>query len=335
MIMEERAFIRHVQEAVGGSPGGADLLKALGDDCAVLAAGGGHGQEVQLITTDTLVAGVHFDLSFHPLKLLGRKAAAVNISDIAAMGGTPRFAQLSVTLCPALGDQGLADFMTGFLACCQEHGVTLTGGDTVSGQEASFTVTMLGEMAAAAVCYRHGGQSGDEVWVSGQLGSAAAGLALLQQGRGGLERFAALYAAHLDPVPQVPLGQLLARSSWVTAMQDISDGLATDLAHLAAASGLAAQVEADLLPLAPELIEAAALCQADHLDWGLRGGEDFQLLFTTPPGQGALLAVQAREELGLKLRQVGRLKPGSGVFLRRPGAKSEEISYQGYEHGSG
>ncbi len=320
----ERSFIQRIREANRGQA--ADLVTVIGDDCAVIRK---NEQDVQLLTTDTLVEGVHFDLAFHSPYDLGRKVAAVNISDIAAMGGTPRFAQLSVALSPSLDSQALDSFMTGFLKICQEHGVILTGGDTVSAPCATFTVTLLGEMRASQVIYRNQGQVGDDVWVSGTLGGAAAGLALLQKGLGLDPHFSALYKAHLDPQPQVALGQYLAGSCLVHAMQDISDGVATDLAHLCTASGLAAEIDPDLLPMPEGLATAAQLCAVEPQHWALSGGEDYQLLFALAPASGAEVSRGAAKN-GLNLTRIGRLQAGTGVRL----VNGQEISYQGYEHGA-
>ena len=328
-MVTERLFIEQLRGRQQDAHG--RLLKAIGDDCAVLVK---DEKQVQLLTTDTLVEGVHFDLSFHPWTQLGRKIAAVNISDIAAMGGQPLYGQLSVALSPSIPEQGLQQLMDGFLTMCQHYGVALSGGDTVSSPCASFTVTLLGEMAKDKLLLRSGAKAGDELWVSGPLGLAAGGLALLQQGHERQQRFNPLYQAHLDPTPRLELGRFLADTGQVTAMQDISDGLATDLAHLCQASGVAGHIEAASLPLRRELEEAAQLCSARALDWALRGGEDFELLLSVPAGAGESLAAQAASSCQLQLSRIGVLEEGSGVWLH-DGARRQEISYQGYEHGVG
>jgi thiamine-monophosphate kinase len=322
----ERAFIRGVTAlAAGQAPG---LVKGIGDDCAVLVK---EGDQVLLVTTDTLVAGVHFDLRWHPLHLLGRKAAAVNLSDIAAMGGVPRYALLSAALSPELAEEGLQCFMEGFVEMLREHDVLLVGGDTVAASCPTFSITLLGEMAGAEVCYRSAAREGDEVWVSGVLGEAAAGLALCRQQAAVPPHLAALVQAHLNPQPRLALGRWLAASGEVHAMMDISDGLATDLAHICTASGLAALVAGRQLPLSTALREAAALLGHDPRQWALCGGEDYELLFTVAAGAGAALARRVRADLGLEMRCVGRMILGDGVFLEEEGRR-RPISYQGYEH---
>lgn len=326
MSGSERAFISAVAAlAAGQAPG---LIKGIGDDCAVLAK---DGDQVLLVTTDTLVAGVHFDLRWHPLHLLGRKAAAVNLSDIAAMGGVPRYALLSAALSAEMSEEGLQSFMAGFVEMLREHAVVLVGGDTVAAPCPTFSITVLGEMAGAEVCYRSAAREGDEVWVSGLLGEAAAGLALCRQPAAVPDRLAGLVQAHLNPQPRLALGRLLAASGQVHAMMDLSDGLATDLAHIGAASGLAALVVGRQLPLSAALRQAAVVLDHDPHHWALCGGEDYELLFTVAAGTGADLARRVWTELGLKLSCVGRMISGAGVMLEEDGLQ-RPISYQGYEH---
>jgi thiamine-monophosphate kinase len=326
MISSELAFIQGVAAQAGGQSQG--LIKGIGDDCAVLKK---NTTEVLLVTTDTLVADVHFNLKWHPPHLLGRKAAAVNLSDIAGMGGVARYALLSAALSSQLGEDGLQKFMDGFMEMLSEHDVILVGGDTVAAAQPTFTVTVLGEMAASQVCYRSAAKEGDEVWVSGMLGEAAAGLALCQAGGQVAEQFASLVQAHLDPQPRLALGRLLAASDHVHAMMDLSDGLATDLAHICKASGLAAQVDSHKLPLSATIKKAGALCGHDPQAWALSGGEDYELLFTVAPGAGEALAAQVKAELGIELSAVGRMTAGHGVMLLEDG-QCRQISYQGYEH---
>jgi thiamine-monophosphate kinase len=322
----EREIIARIRQAAGSSH---DLLVGIGDDCAVYKTAPGR---VSLVTTDTMVEGVHFDVRWHPPFALGRKAGSVNISDIAAMGGLPRFALLSLALAPAVGSRWLAEFMAGFLAVLAEHGVVLIGGDTVqSGQASVLSVTILGEMDEAELLTRKGARPGDLVLVSGFLGEAAAGLALCRVGLHLEPAWQPLVAAHLDPVPQVNLGRVLAASGLVHAMQDVSDGLATDLAHICAESGMGAVVDAGRIPISPITHKAAGVCAHSALEWALSGGEDYQLLFTVDERQLAALRGLVREKTGRELHQVGRIVEGRGVFLEEAGQR-REISYQGYEH---
>jgi thiamine-monophosphate kinase len=321
---------RHIIEAIARQSGGGspDLIKGIGDDCAVVRRGGGV---VELWTTDALVEGVHFDLAWHPPRLLGRKAANVNISDIGAMGGTPRFALLTLGL-PAACDRRLLDELTaGFLEALAAHAAVLVGGDTVcSGERLMLSVTVCGEMEERHVRYRAAARPGDLVWVSGPLGDAACGLALCRLGRQAEAAYQPLCRAHLDPAPRVRLGRLLAQSGLVHAMMDISDGLATDLAHICKASGAGAEIMAAEVPLSVELQRAAAELRLDPLELALQGGEDYQLVFTAPAQNGAALRHLCLEA-GAEIVCVGRMEAGEGVTLRQDGER-RDITFRGYEH---
>lgn len=329
-MLSERGLIARLraEAAAGETP---DLLRGIGDDCAVFRQAG--SEMVSLVTTDTLVEGVHFDRRWHRPHLLGRKAVAVNMSDIAAMGGTPRFALLSLAAPPATEPIWLDGVLAGFLESVREYGALLIGGDTVkSGYELMLSVTVVGEAPAMEVCYRAGAQPGDVVLVSGFLGQAAAGLILCQQGRQQENAaWQSLVAAHCDPKAQVDLGRLLAESGLVHAMMDLSDGLATDLAHLCAESGVGAEIDSVALPLSGELRQAAAACQGDPLVWAISGGEDYQLVFTCAAADADILRELARQRLGLILSPVGRIVAGQGVVLL-DGSGCHDISYQGYDH---
>jgi thiamine-monophosphate kinase len=249
------------------------------------------------------------------------------------MGGQPRFALLSLAF-PGSAPAWLDDFLAGFHEMLHEYGVHLLGGDTVkSSNDLSITVTIIGEAAEDAVCYRSGAQNGDLVFVSGHLGNAAAGLSLCLAGLAAdaSGQWQELLTAHLDPQPLVQLGRILAESGLVHAMMDISDGLATDLAHICAESGTGAEIARQDLPVSEELKAAAAKLKKPALAWILKGGEDYQLLFTVPPEQEQGLRNLVRDKNGREIFCIGKITAGRGVFLS-DGLSSEEVSYQGYDH---
>ena len=328
-LQSERDIIAHVASLLK-LPGDSELVKGIGDDCAVLRK---DSRNCFLLTTDTLVEGVHFDLAWHPPFLLGKKTAAVNLSDIAAMGGEPRFALLNLAF-PAAAPAWFDEFLDGFLAMLAEHGVILVGGDTVkSSSHCSITVTVIGEAARDNVTYRSGAVKGDLVFVSGTLGRAAAGLALCRAGldRKAPQRWEEPVRAHLAPEPRLRLGRILAASGLVHAMLDISDGLATDLAHLCEESATGAEVDGDSLPVSREVADAAAELKVGVRDWALGGGEDYQLLFTAAPEHANALRQLVREKNEGEIFAVGRIVAGRDVFLR-DGTKRTAITFQGYDH---
>jgi thiamine-monophosphate kinase len=326
--MNELEIIEHIRQMSGKSADG--LLIGIGDDCAVIEKGGGM---VWLLTMDTLIESVHFRRDWHPPELLGRKAVAVNVSDIAAMGGSPRFVLLSLGL-PAGFDPAWAKrLMQGITDACGSQGCLLIGGDTVCSLErVSLTLTVIGEMAQEQVVYRHGAKTGDTVFVSGPLGWSAGGLALLEAGKTLADaEWRQLILAHLDPQPRVALGQFLAQTGLVHAMMDMSDGLATDLAQICKASGVGAVIEAELLPGGRGLAAAAELLNKDALRWMLSGGEDYELLFTAAEADSEKLR-QAAAELGWTIWPAGVIQAGRQVALRRGGRIEENISFQGFDH---
>lgn len=325
----ERGIIEYIRGLLQ-VPAGSNVIKGIGDDCAVLRK---EGDDCFLVTTDTLIAGVHFDLAWHSPFLLGRKCGAVNISDVAAMGGKPRFALLSLAF-PGAAPAWLDDFLAGFLGMLKEHDTFLVGGDTVkSASDISFTVTVIGEAAENVIRYRSGAVENDLVFVSGCLGNAAGGLALCRAHASAAvdSRWKQLCSAHLDPSPQVQLGRIMAESGLVHAMMDISDGLATDLAHICTVSGTGAEIVRENIPLAPMLETAAGTLQTDVLEWALKGGEDYELLFTVAPEHEQELRRLIATRTGREIYHVGRIIAGQGVYLCSDGER-KEISYQGYDH---
>ena len=327
-MISERELIAKIQAAAGE---GLGVLKGIGDDCAVFA---GKGVDVlSLVSVDTLIEGVHFDLGWHPPEQLGRKAAAVNISDIAAMGGRATFMLLSIAAPASTPEPWLDDFMTGFLAELGQYQIVLIGGDTVASPKGlSFSVTVIGEVEAGRQIYRSGASAGDLIMVSGCLGDAALGLEICRTKRFDLqEAWPELVASHLTPLPELELGRLLANSGLVTAMMDMSDGLATDLAHLCECSGLGAEVAAAALPVSDAAQQVAKALDMDVWRGVVSGGEDYRLLFTCPPDAEKELRQLIHEKLGRQLFRIGKMMPDSGVYLYVKGQKSK-IDYQGYEH---
>lgn len=328
MSLTEEEIIRLVASLAGrDSPG---LIQGMGDDCAVVEIGG----EKICVTTDMLVEGVHFDLSYLSPRDLGWRAMAANLSDLAAMGATPCWGFLSLGL-----KQGPdRDFVQGIIAGLDElgkkHGLVLAGGDTVAAPVTVLNLCLMGRAESLGPVLRAGARAGDAICVTGRLGSSAAGLAWLQGGgRPDDPRYAPLVQAHARPLPRLAAGTALAASGRVHAMMDISDGLASDLSRLCAASGAGAKVSAAALPISAEARRLARDKGADPLDWALCGGEDFELLFTCGPEDvKALAEAVARAEPGLDVTQVGSIVSGSGVSLLSPDNTEKDITMAGYDH---
>jgi len=322
----ERALVALVRERVRPAP--AWVAVGPGDDAAVVAP---ERNALEVLTTDALVEGVHFDRAFVPPDAIGHRALAVNLSDLAAMGAAPRSALLSLVLPPGLP---LADFtaiLDGFDALARAHGVALLGGNiTRSPGPLVIDVTAIGSVRPRRVLTRGGARPGDEVWVSGDIGAAAAGLQSLAAGEPGSPDMAACRAAFLRPRPRVRLGALLGRNRAATSCIDLSDGLADGLHQIAASSGAGVEVDGRSVPILPA---ASAWFEArgkDPLLEAAAGGDDYELLFTVgPKGRGAFSAVR-RQAGGVRLTRIGVVRAGSGVSLRRGGAAEPLPS--GFEH---
>jgi len=324
----ERALIGALNRRFGPPPPG--VILGIGDDCAALAL---EGPDYLLWTVDTLVEGVHFDLAFTSLEQLGWKALAVNLSDIAAMGGEPRYALLSLGWPPRRDRSQALSLADGLARAAREFGAAIIGGDTVASPVGlTLTVTLTGVVPAGQMVRRSGARPGDLVYVTGVLGEAAAGLEVLKRGLA-LDRDLreALVEAHLAPRPQLKAGRLLAREGLATAMIDVSDGVATDLSHLCQASSVGARIEAAAVPVSPRLKAAAPRLGLDPLRLALTGGEDYQLLFTSPPQAAPSLAL-AFSRAGLAPpRALGEITAAPGVLLVTA-AGEQDISWQGYDH---
>lgn len=330
--MNERRIIELLgSQAAGETP---DLLRGIGDDCAVIRKDRHHSW---LVTMDTLVETVHFDRSWHPPEKLGRKVISVNVSDIAAMGGTPYFIFLSLGLPSDFEVRWLKRFSRGLADACREYGCFLAGGDTVrSPSGVLVTVTVLGEMLTSRVVMRDGARVGDIVWVSGRPGRAAAGLELCRRGRGNDSVYAELIEAHLNPRPRLQLGRMLAQGRLVHAMMDLSDGLATDLAHICTLSGVGAVIDPNGFAADRSLAAAAGMLGRDPLQWTLTGGEDYELVFTAAHRKTPAIAGLAAS-LAIPAAPIGRIDDKQGVRIRRVGeGKSHgdeiDITFSGYDH---
>lgn len=323
----ERELLAELQRLFGPPP--AEVILGIGDDCAVLP---GRPGEYLLWTVDSQVEGIHFDRRYTSWRQLGRKALAVNLSDIAAMGGEPWVALVSLLWDPRRDLGSALEVAAGIQETAARYQVAVVGGDTArSPGPITVTITLLGRVPREELCRRDGARPGDSIYVTGPLGLAAAALAALQTDLALPEEVAGpLQAALLEPQPQLAAGRLLARQHFATALIDLSDGVAADLGHLCRLSGVGAVVFADRVPVPPAVTLVARRLARRPLDLALRGGEDYQLLFTAAPQQEAAL-MAAFAAAGLPLPTViGAIVPGSGVRLRFP--DHEEELTGGFDH---
>ena len=302
----------------------------LTDDVALIEAGEGRQWA---ITTDAIVAGVHF-FADDPADLIARKLIRVNLSDLAAKGAEPRFLLLAACFPADVTSAWLDRFGDGLRSDCAEYGVALIGGDTVATPgPLTLSLTALGLVARNTALLRSNARSGDTVWVSGFLGDAALGLLVARGGATGLTPAHAEYLLNRYrlPQPRLALGRRL--HGVAHAAMDISDGLLGDLDHICQASGLAAIVEAASLPrsAAAEAAIAAGLADISAI---AGGGDDYELLFTAPSSADAALR-QMSAELGLELTRIGRMLSGSGVTMVDADGREITPAVRGYRHFSG
>jgi thiamine-monophosphate kinase len=283
----------------------AGLVLGIGDDCAVFRPRG--SAEDLLFTTDLLVEGAHYLRSTHTAEDVGWKALARGLSDIAAMGGEPRFCLVSLALAPWQNDAWIDGFYRGLLRLARRERTPLAGGDLGHAALAMCDIVVCGAVPRGKALLRGGARAGDAIYVSGALGGSALGLA-----RGPGRRRDAAWKRHARPEPRLALGRFLRERVRATAAMDLSDGLSLDLRRLATESGVSAEIEA------PPRFRGASLDQALH------GGEDYELLFTAP----ARTRVPAEFE-GVPLARIGTLRKG------RPGdvtLDGEPLPPLGYDH---
>lgn len=304
------------------------VIVGIGDDAAVFKSTPG---QFQLVTTDMLVEKVHFDLTTSSAWQLGYKAIGVNLSDIAAMGGIPRHVVVSIALPKKLSVDFVVNLYDGMKAICREFDVNIVGGDTVSSPHGLIiNVTVMGEVEPSRLQRRSGARAGELIIVTGTLGDSGCGLDLLAKGNWEEYDFGpSLVAKHLIPKPQVRIGSLLAGLG-STSMNDVSDGLASEVNEIAIASQVGMRIYEEQIPLSPEIKAAAFLFDKSPVQYALYGGEDYQLVFTIPP-EGFKGLVQAN--IGTALTVVGEVVgKEQGIMLVHKEGHISKLEAKGYNH---
>jgi thiamine-monophosphate kinase len=334
----EHRVIELVRSLVPASPSWVQI--GIGDDAAVVEP---ERNRLEVLTTDVVIEGVHFDRAFCDPASIGHKALAVNLSDLAAMGAAPRAALLSLGLPGSLPFADLEVMLRALVDLAAQHKVTLIGGNVARSPGPLFLdVTVTGTVKRRRVLTRDGGRVGDALYVTGSLGAAAAGLAWLRRERqeGASEAVEDAVARFLKPQPRMRFGLIAGRTRAASACMDLSDGLADAVRQLARASGTGAVIEAEALPVHPGAAEilsgesndsedAAAPLKAGLLKAALSGGEDYELLLAVSRrSMRRFLAVQRLT--GLPVTRIGTLTAGGDLVLRREGI--DEPLPAGFEH---
>jgi thiamine-monophosphate kinase len=316
--LSEKKLIARVRRNIGRLAGKRGLVTGIGDDCAVLRIPSGHET---LVTTDFSLEGIHFRRDWHPPGVVGHRCLTRGLSDIAAMGGEPVAAFLSLALPAKLPQRWVDGFLEGFLELGRKSGVPLAGGDTAESPSGILAdIVVVGSVPRGKAILRSGARVGDGIYVSGELGASAAVIDTLRRQPGKKLR-AVDFPRHFYPRPRIELGRALREKGLATAMIDISDGLSTDLAHLCEESGVGARVEREMIPCA--MIGDAGEAQ---LDFALHGGDDYELLFTAPPGKRVPAQIA-----GVPITQIGHITRGKNVVLITKGA-GVLLEPRGWEH---
>lgn len=327
----EFRLIARLEDRLQGSQS-SRIIRGIGDDCAVVQPS--EGMEL-LLTVDTQEEGVHFRREWATPEDIGWRCLAVNVSDIAAMAGSPLGAVVALSLPAALEVAFIEAFYDGMQAHAARYDCPVIGGNVSrrTAETMSVTITVLGEAPRGCSVYRSGAQIGDEIWVTGGLGGARAGLAVLGQPARvtGLatERVVTRYRR---PQPRLHEAQYLRQHADLHSLLDLSDGLSSDLRHVCEASKVAADVEADRIPIDEEVRRIAAAYEVEPLTYALHGGEDFELCLTVPPGGLDGVREDFERRFQCRLVRVGTILQGSGVVLVRPDGTHEALPARGYDH---
>lgn len=304
------------------------LLIGIGDDSAVLRP----KKNIDiLITTDLLLEDIHFDLRYTTFRQLGYKAIAVNISDIAAMGGIPRYLVASLALSGDLDIKDIDALYKGIGKLAKRFGVELIGGDTSASKKGIFiSMALLGEIESGMMVTRSGARVGDTIMVTGSLGDSSAGLEILKRGDKIEKGRKPLIKRHLEPIPRVDEGRSLALRKLVTSMIDISDGLLSDLSHILEESGVGAELFLDEIPISPSLRKYSAEKGVSPLKFALSGGEDYELLFTAPKEAAPkIICSNPLKKTGVSV--IGRIVKRKGIrYIGNDDIKPEAL--KGYNH---
>ena len=325
----EFGFIRRVSRGCTVREEGVVL--GVGDDAAALEPSPG---ELLLVTTDLLVEGIHFRRAWTTGLQLGHKALAVNLSDIAAMGGTAREAFVSLAVPQDTETAFLDDLYEGMKALAQAYGLNILGGDTTGSSEGLvINVTVLGRVPQREILTRSGAQAGDALLLVGNVGESRAGLRLLTSKRSEQAKgFEQLLKAHLEPTPLLKEGRFLAISGAVHACIDVSDGLSSDLGHMTEASGVGARLFREAIPISENLSAYCAKERLDPIDFALAGGEDYALLVAVASEAIDAFRSDCQNAMGEDFHVIGEVADTGGLELEEADGRTSPLSPTGWNH---
>jgi thiamine-monophosphate kinase len=324
VVIAEKALIAQVRRLAAATR--PAVVTGIGDDCAVLRLLPGRGKEKgkdTLVTTDFTLEGIHFRRDWHSAEVVGHRCLARGFSDIAAMGGEPVAVFLSLALPRNLAQSWVGRFARSLISLAERNGVTLSGGDTAESPNGVLAdIVVVGTVPRGKAVLRSGARPGDRIYVSGELGGSAA--AVWQMRRNPKKNLNPReYPRHFFPEPRIELGRVLREKGIASAMIDTSDGLSTDLAHICEESGVGAEIEREVIPRA----RVGKPAREVDLQFALHGGEDYELLFTSPPGKRVPSRIA-----GIAITQIGQITRRRKIFLRRREGVGYELEPLGWEH---
>jgi thiamine-monophosphate kinase len=312
MPLREKKLIKQIRRSARG---GQSVVTGIGDDCAVLRVPPGHEL---LVTTDFTIEKVHFRRDWHRPELVGRRCLTRGLSDIAAMGGEPRAAFLSLAVAGDVPQKWVDRFLKGLLDLAEEFKVPLAGGDTAqSAGGIQADIVVVGSVPKGKAVLRSGAKAGEQIYVTGELGGSAAALARLAESK----PVGAEYFRHFRPLARVAVGQRLRQRGMASAMIDLSDGLSTDLEHICKESHVGAEIEAEAIPRAQVGLGKKRVA----LELALHGGDDYELLFTSAAAVPSSVA-------GVRVTRIGRTTQSAGIRLIEADGKQRPIEAGGWEH---
>lgn len=305
------------------------IILNVGDDAAAVAC----PEELAVLTTDMLIEDVHFRREYFTAKALGRKCLAVNISDIAAIAGRPRYALVSLALPPDMEVWYIEDFYRGLCGIADDYGITIVGGDLASSPLLVISITLFGVAEKSRIAVRNAAEAGNGILVTGELGGSALGLEILQLEQPRIkENESCFIRCHLDPVPRVREA-LAATRSGVKVIEDISDGLLTEISHICEASEVGAEIRLTDIPLPRNMRTTAAKYGFDPMQFALSGGEDYELVMTAPIETIDKVMSEIENNTGTAVHFIGTItdEPGHIVLVDEAGNVTTPKDF-GYEH---
>jgi thiamine-monophosphate kinase len=317
---------------------GPHVVRGIGDDAAVVTPLKGHEM---VLTTDLLAEGVHFNLKTATFEDIGYKAAAANLSDIAAMGAKPDYLLVSLAIPSSRAAPEIQRLYRGLMSACRPYGVELIGGDTSASRQGLFlNIVLIGSVPVGHALTRDGARVGDLLYITGTIGDSLAGLRLLSARHGTKRSVLAsnkrsaqeLIRRHLRPTPRLGMGQALSRQRLATAAIDLSDGLSGDVRHICAQSHVGVGIDVEALPISSALREYAGIHKLDPIDVALQGGEDYELLFTAAPRHRKRVE-QLGRQIDCGLSCIGIIKPSAyGLRTKDQSGALRRLPMLSYQH---